>query len=424
MLRTAAGRPPAANPNPETMVHRILPSRPLSCCALALAVGCLAANASAQEHRLKDGRVLVGEKTERGDLVEVATRDGAVLVPADSILETIDVADLRKRLRDTAKASGDSAFAHLQLGKLARDTGLERDMWRHLDAALEQLEDEAAGSAPGPVLRRLRDLLAQLEPELLPRELRQAPTKKRVEQILRMFRANVRGSREAALIELLVREPQADQVLRVHARRNSNARQRQAALAALQRRPLAGNDRFVLLSAVVDRSEDVRERAIELARPTADEELVQFMASGFGHPEGRVRAMTAQALGGLGHPSAIPLLVKAGPLAGTALRAASGDNSPRGHIAFLNQQAYIRDFDVEVAQASFIADPRVDVLQSGSVLDVRVAGVFEIRTITRYYRASLKQLTNSDPGADPRRWSEWLESLPKAVTTGASDEKK
>ena len=42
----------------------------------------------------------------------------------------------------------------------------------------------------------------------------------------------------------------------------------------------------------------------------------------------------------------------------------------RGHVAVINQTAYVRDFDVEVAQASFIADPKVDVIQDGIVLDV------------------------------------------------------
>ena len=46
-------------------------------------------------------------------------------------------------------------------------------------------------------------------------------------------------------------------------------------------------------------------------------------------------------------------------------------NNERGHVAVLNQTAYVRDFDVEVAQASFIADPKVDVIQDGIVLDVQ-----------------------------------------------------
>ena len=136
-----------------------------------------------------------------------------------------------------------------------------------------------------------------------------------------------------------------------------------------------------------------------------------------------MRERTAEALGTIGHEAAVALLVQAGPHAAAGLRRAAGDaGASRGHIAFLNQQAYIRDFDVEVAQASFIADPQIDVLQSGTVLDVTVIGVTEIRKIVYAYRGALKLLTRHDPGPDPRAWSKWLESLPKdaaPVTTGA-----
>ena len=60
-------------------------------------------------------------------------------------------------------------------------------------------------------------------------------------------------------------------------------------------------------------------------------------------------------------------------------------------------------------------------LHSGSVLDVTVAGVYEVRTIIKSYRKALKQLTNKDPGKDPRLWGEWLAKLPpepKPVETG------
>lgn len=46
-------------------------------------------------------------------------------------------------------------------------------------------------------------------------------------------------------------------------------------------------------------------------------------------------------------------------------------NKGRGHVAVINQTSYVRDFDVEVAQAAFIADPKIDVIQDGIVLDVQ-----------------------------------------------------
>ena len=46
-------------------------------------------------------------------------------------------------------------------------------------------------------------------------------------------------------------------------------------------------------------------------------------------------------------------------------------NTQRAFVAVINQQAYIQDFDVEVAQFQAVADPQINVLTEGVVLDVR-----------------------------------------------------
>lgn len=46
-------------------------------------------------------------------------------------------------------------------------------------------------------------------------------------------------------------------------------------------------------------------------------------------------------------------------------------NTQRAYVAVINQQAYIQDFDVEVAQFQAVADPQVNVLHEGVALDVR-----------------------------------------------------
>jgi len=46
-------------------------------------------------------------------------------------------------------------------------------------------------------------------------------------------------------------------------------------------------------------------------------------------------------------------------------------NTQRAYVAVINQQAYIQDFDVEVAQFEKVADPQINVLHEGVVLDVR-----------------------------------------------------
>ena len=46
-------------------------------------------------------------------------------------------------------------------------------------------------------------------------------------------------------------------------------------------------------------------------------------------------------------------------------------NTQRAYVTVINQQAYIQDFDVEVAQFEAVADPQINVLTEGVVLDVR-----------------------------------------------------
>ncbi|MEO6710145.1 MAG: hypothetical protein ABI054_10640, partial [Planctomycetota bacterium] len=46
-------------------------------------------------------------------------------------------------------------------------------------------------------------------------------------------------------------------------------------------------------------------------------------------------------------------------------------NTQRAYVSVVNQQAYIQDFDVEVAQFQAVADPQINILTEGVVLDVR-----------------------------------------------------
>ena len=385
-----------------------------------LAAASLALPAATQSHkelRLKDGRVLVGHVRANGDGFQVTTRDGTVSVTGSDVASVRTHKELQAAFAAKARKSGDSVFARLQLAKIAREYGLEPEMWRQLDRALPKAEADAASAT----MRRLRDFLAELEPELLPSAKRQAPTQKRVEALLRLCHATTKPGKLAAVEELLVREPNADQALRQLARQQSSYRQRIAAIGALQRRTTKGNDRFVLRTAVLDQSDKVRAAAAALGRPTVTSADVTYMASGLGHSSAKLRVRTAAALGALGHAAAVDVLVRAGPHAAAGLRKAANDvGASRGHIAFLNQQAYIRDFDVEVAQASFIADPQIDVLQSGTVLDVTVVGVTEVRKIVYAYRDALKLLTKRDPGPDPRKWAEWLATTREKAAPAAT----
>ncbi|MCB9883317.1 MAG: hypothetical protein H6834_16120 [Planctomycetes bacterium] len=72
-------------------------------------------------------------------------------------------------------------------------------------------------------------------------------------------------------------------------------------------------------------------------------------------------------------------------------------NTQRAYISVINQISYIQDFDVEVAQASFISDPVVGILQEGVVLDVRPVISHDRRYITLELRPTVANLRRPIP---------------------------
>ena len=129
--------------------------------------------------------------------------------------------------------------------------------------------------------------------------------------------------------------------------------------------------RRLLFSAVRDTDGEVRREATEAARslghPDAAVPLIKALASENEH----IVAHAAEALGALGDRRALAYVVK---------RLHSGGSSPRSFVAFLNQISYVRDYDVEIAQASNIANPDVATLQEGVILDAHVLGATMTRT--------------------------------------------
>ena len=73
------------------------------------------------------------------------------------------------------------------------------------------------------------------------------------------------------------------------------------------------------------------------------------------------------------------------------------------------QFAYIQDFDVEVAQFEAVADPQINVLVEGAVLDARVTGVHVYGSPRERsaIRRSLGQITGAQPGNTTRAWEKW-----------------
>ncbi len=57
-------------------------------------------------------------------------------------------------------------------------------------------------------------------------------------------------------------------------------------------------------------------------------------------------------------------------------------NRQRANLSIVNQVSYVKDYDVEVAQTAFIADPLVDVVQDGLTLDVRPVVSYDRKYVT------------------------------------------
>ena len=68
------------------------------------------------------------------------------------------------------------------------------------------------------------------------------------------------------------------------------------------------------------------------------------------------------------------------------------NNGARANISVLTQVAYVQDFDVQIAQAASIADPIINVIQDGVVLDVRPVVSADRRFITLELRPTIATL--------------------------------
>lgn len=89
---------------------------------------------------------------------------------------------------------------------------------------------------------------------------------------------------------------------------------------------------------------------------------------------------------------------------------------PRVNLFVGQSVSYIRDFSVEVAQTAAIADPEVDVIHEGAILDFQSKGMRQLisRDEQAAYRNSMKQLLRRDLGPKPHAWTEYLNENPNA----------
>ncbi len=153
--------------------------------------------------------------------------------------------------------------------------------------------------------------------------------------------------------------------------------------------------------AVTDTDPGVRDTAFAATTKIGHPQLFRFYTKQLFQRREATRLAAARALGALGDVRAVEYLVRR--------YAISGGGSSRGFVSSTQSTAYVRDFDVEVAQAAVIADPVIGIAQSGAVLDARVVGIFGTMSTVekRVISESLEDLTGRRFGPNPDAWESW-----------------
>lgn len=349
--------------------------------------------------RLRGGGVLRGpsRRTPEGDW-SVKVGSGWRTVPAATVVGAMDERDALARL-EALRADGDRSPAERVDGAL--DLGLFPEACGLCDELLElhptdaELRTAAAragrylGGLPdrgaGDELERLLDLGAGrslLMREVIVERLVTATDRASLAQTLRTELRGKRPSRRAfaafATGRLFPRED--PRPLLIHAVYDPSPLAREAAARAISdlgAYEVAGP----LVRAVESSNGPLRLRAVEALGASRDAAFVEPLM-------GRLYTLTARAGGG------------------------SGYRPSRSHLFVGTQRAYVQDFDVEVAQGSSVADPVVNTLIEGVVLDVSVIGVqeVEVRTELRSIRGALGKITGRKPGSSNKAWRSWWES--------------
>jgi len=157
--------------------------------------------------------------------------------------------------------------------------------------------------------------------------------------------------------------------------------------------------------AIFDRDETIRKAAAEAIKQTDAKGKIGPFVRALNSPFDSVRLHAIQGLQTLGDAGAV------GPL--VARYSVAGGSGQLVYLTQVTQVSYVQDFDVEVAQTSFIADPVIGVVQDGLVHAFRVLatnGFFEIYEEPALADA-LSSLSGKEFGKDKKKWLEYYRNL-------------
>lgn len=348
--------------------------------------------------RLADGRVLRCRARATAEGWEVREGRDWVALPAAAVSSARrekDLLDQARRLERETRSSEPTrrvAYCDWLLGEGLAEEGLAA-----LDAVLTTDPDQA-------------DALSLLGRTKLPLELPALdPSAPGLEPFFARAARMGPAARELAIAELKA-SPELPGLLE-HVRKDLEQRdaRRRSFAALVLRRMLPGRELKPLLGrAVLDASEEVRRNASLALRDVGDPALLLPVVRALGSTNHQVRVNATEALGTMNYPAAVPTLMHH---LTTNLQGSGGGRAPHANIFVGRQIAYIQDYDVEVAQNESIADPVINVLMEGTVLDAAVLGVteYQLQTERATTRRALSRLTGADPGHTTAAWKRWWE---------------
>ena len=135
--------------------------------------------------------------------------------------------------------------------------------------------------------------------------------------------------------------------------------------------------------AIFDPEKAVREASVQAIKATDAKGKIGPFVKALDSSFSTVRVHAAEALGALGDAGGVGPLVRRYRV--------SGGSGQSVYITEMVQRAYIQDFDVEVAQTSFIADPVIGVIQDGVQLHMRVLSTSGYIDVYEIGRASCRE---------------------------------
>jgi hypothetical protein len=361
---------------------------------------------------LADGRRLRVRAREVEGGFELRQGGGTALVPSASVERATferDVLAEAQRLQkdvDPTQPAERVALASWMFGEGLYEEGLEL-----LDLVLGLDPDQPAALA----------LLKRDPPPLALPEL--APDEDGVSEFVRQVAGAKPASREVAAQRLATVGDQVD-LCTVLARETQEDSVRRRAFAAFAlRRLFPGREVKALLNrAVLDGSSNVRHEAALALRDAEEPAVMLPVLKALGSTSTAVRANAAEALGAMGYPAAVAPLVNHLATVDTLAQSGGGYHPPASNIFVGRQISYVQDYDVEVAQNASIADPTINTIMEGSVLDVRVLAVTQSKIASEKaaVRTALGKLTGADPGHTTAAWMRWWDEHGAEWTARAS----